>query len=388
MAAPDMAAPDLAAVDKAVPDVGPPDLPSVDQAPDSAPAPDLPPPAPDLSPDLLVVDAATPDLVPAPDKGVPACAKGKVCGGDNWCEVGPKGSYLQEVHGSSSKHVVAVTGTGTIWSFDGKTWSKSKAPVSHFATSIWTSGPKDTYVVSSKVGGMYSPEPMTELLRFDGASWKTVLSTKWTYLLRIHGTGPGKIHAAGGWCLSNTYPTYNLCWAHVASYDGKVKYLYSGYGMRSGGGDHFVLSDVWSAGPKAVFAVGEEQKMGSYGTSIIQRYDGTYWSTHKPTGVVTRAVWGSGPADVHVVGGTNGARYNGKTWKTFSTASSAVLLDIWGSGPSDIYAVGDKGTIVHSDGTSWKKMASGTPKKITSVWGSSKTDVYVVAGGNLLHKCQ
>jgi hypothetical protein len=104
-------------------------------------------------------------------------------------------------------------------------------------------------------------------------------------------------------------------------------------------------------------------------------------------------LWGSGPGDLWIVGGSphdpgsTVVRWNGSAWSATPKVTPAFLLGIWGSGPGDVWAVGDQGTIVHATGAGWTPVSSGTvtKKSLQSVWGSGPADVWAVGrGGTIL----
>ncbi|HVX94409.1 MAG TPA: hypothetical protein VHK47_05815, partial [Polyangia bacterium] len=92
-------------------------------------------------------------------------------------------------------------------------------------------------------------------------------------------------------------------------------------------------------------------------------------SIEPPTGL--RAMWGSGPDDVWVVGGQLGLdeatafHWDGASWTPVPTGTNGVLTGVWGSGPSDVWAVGTEfpaveAMILHWDGAAWRRAAGFT----------------------------
>jgi hypothetical protein len=69
-----------------------------------------------------------------------------------------------------------------------------------------------------------------------------------------------------------------------------------------------------------------------------------------------------------------------------------ALRAVWGSGPDDVHAVGDDGTIFDWDGTQWYRVVVGQGYQLSGVWGSSKSDVWAAGKialngrGILFHK--
>lgn len=96
------------------------------------------------------------------------------------------------------------------------------------------------------------------------------------------------------------------------------------------------------------------------------------------------SVWGSGPNDVFMVGGTDDQAeiYHSSDGSTFDAMTvPAVPFLVWafGFGPQDVYAVGVDGTFLHYDGT-WSEIDSGTDEDLWGIWGTSSSDMYIVGG--------
>jgi photosystem II stability/assembly factor-like uncharacterized protein len=66
--------------------------------------------------------------------------------------------------------------------------------------------------------------------------------------------------------------------------------------------------------------------------------------------------------------------------------SGQPILAIWGNSGSNVFAVGSEGTILHYDGTTWSTMTSGSTADLRGVWGSSGSDLFAVGtSGTVLH---
>jgi hypothetical protein len=96
------------------------------------------------------------------------------------------------------------------------------------------------------------------------------------------------------------------------------------------------------------------------------------------------AVWGSGPGDVFVVGGTpqQGEVYHfdGLNWRVMDVPAVPLLVWVFGFGPDDVFAVGEGGGVIHYDGTSWRSLPSGTGEDLWGVWGWANNDLWIVGG--------
>lgn len=96
------------------------------------------------------------------------------------------------------------------------------------------------------------------------------------------------------------------------------------------------------------------------------------------------SVWGSGPDDVFVVGGTDAGaeiyHYDGTTWGEMDAPDVPLLVWLHGFGPDDVYAVGTEGGMVHYDGTSWTTIDTGTDVDLWGIFGFAPDDLWIVGG--------
>src|SRR5689334_4746419 len=105
------------------------------------------------------------------------------------------------------------------------------------------------------------------------------------------------------------------------------------------------------------------------------------WTTVAPAGelVTLNKVWAGSPTEVFAVGvGGRIRHYDGSSWATQSSGTTANLMGVWGASPTEVFAVGLGGTIRHFDGTAWTAQASGTTGLLFGVWGTSGSDVFAV----------
>jgi len=95
-------------------------------------------------------------------------------------------------------------------------------------------------------------------------------------------------------------------------------------------------------------------------------------------------VWGSGPNDVFVVGGTpeQGEVYHfdGQTWRQMPVPDVPLLVWVYGFGPDDVIAVGEDGGAIHYDGTEWTALDTGVDEALWGVWGASPDNIWIVGG--------
>ncbi|MCZ7686179.1 MAG: hypothetical protein M5U28_48430 [Sandaracinaceae bacterium] len=149
-------------------------------------------------------------------------------------------------------------------------------------------------------------------------------------------------------------------------------------------------SDGWAAARDAVWVAGArcdtDCTAGDPRGSVF-RFDGTSWAEVTSADATLRAVWGTGPSDVLVVGDAGTIqRFDGTDWLDMASGTTADLFDVWASGPNDVWAIGDA-VLLHYDGTGWSPVDVGEPIPPASVTtparvhGRSASDVVVLAGG-------
>ena len=140
-------------------------------------------------------------------------------------------------------------------------------------------------------------------------------------------------------------------------------------------GTSSVLRAVWGSSPQDVWIVGD---------GPILHWDGTSMTTFvNPTGRSLHAVWGASATDVWAVGDASIVHWDGSSW---TRPSSGLAMDIelrglWGSSASDIWAIGVDPW--HYDGAQWSRGAAPLPKQHSSdeldgIWGSAPNDIWVV----------
>lgn len=95
-------------------------------------------------------------------------------------------------------------------------------------------------------------------------------------------------------------------------------------------------------------------------------------------------VWGSGPDDVFVVGGTADAaevyHFDGADWSPHDAPALPLLVWSTGFGPDDVYAVGVGGGAAHWDGAAWTVLDTGVDTDLWGVFGFASDDLWVVGG--------
>ncbi len=122
---------------------------------------------------------------------------------------------------------------------------------------------------------------------------------------------------------------------------------------------------------------------GDSGTSVT----GAVWEeafSYEGPGALS-GVWGSGPEDVWMVGGTDVEgeifHFDGTDWTEMDPpAGTPLLVWVYGFGPDDVWSVGLDGAVVHYDGTTWTSLDSGTSEDLWGVFGFGTDDLWIVGG--------
>lgn len=98
-------------------------------------------------------------------------------------------------------------------------------------------------------------------------------------------------------------------------------------------------------------------------------------------------VWGSGPDDVFIVGGSDEQaeiyHYDGNDWSPMVAPDVRALIWVYGFGPRDVYAVGLGGAVVHYDGSDWSVLDSGTDQDLWGIFGFDDSEMWIVGGDPL-----
>jgi hypothetical protein len=152
-------------------------------------------------------------------------------------------------------------------------------------------------------------------------------------------------------------------------------------------------TSVWGNSASDVFAVRQYRRTMS-SMAAIDHFDGQSWTQtyirqcSGQCGLAVRAVW-TGAVGSAIAVGDSGTilRYNGASWDSEPSSTTAHLTAIWGAGASGpVFAVGDAGTILINNGVGWTAQTSGTTQPLYAVWGTSGSDVFAVGGaGTILH---
>lgn len=95
-------------------------------------------------------------------------------------------------------------------------------------------------------------------------------------------------------------------------------------------------------------------------------------------------VWGSGPDDVFIVGGTEEQaeiyHFDGDQWSPMEAPEVPLLIWVFGFGPDDVYSVGLGGSVIHYDGDAWRALDSGTEVDLWGIFGFEPDEMWIVGG--------
>jgi hypothetical protein len=278
-------------------------------------------------------------------------------------------------------------GTGqTMLRWDGSTWSPT-TPLAGLK-GVWASGPDDAYAISDSA-----------ISRWDGTSWATVGPGPMVGLNDVWGSGPNDVFVVGA---GGTVAHWNgSVWSQTVQQP-----AYSVLCPNGGGSDircqqppAFDLRRVWGTGSNDVFAVGDGAPF-FHDTLWLLHWDGASWSTlwlstARPFNEDVSGLWASGPHDVFITASDATFHYDGANLNLANLNPMSAGLqtpsfqELWGAGPDDVFAVGAYGTIAHWDGAQWTPMTSGTSQDLMAVNGSGAGDVFAAGGssvgGALLH---
>lgn len=189
----------------------------------------------------------------------------------------------------------------------------------------------------------------------------------------VSGVDTGVIDADLVWASSPNdvwaVASYTSTYAHFNGTSWTSPSIFFGFRARAIGG----------SGPNDVWIVGDDDK--------AMRYDGLSWTSHPipVTGQSTtyHAVWSVAP-DRAFAASWDGARllqcWNGATWSTCPGAMphTQPFAAFGGSGPNDVYAVGPSNLVAHWNGTTWTETAIEHPNAFVGVAAAAPNDVFAI----------
>ncbi len=230
-------------------------------------------------------------------------------------------------------YVFAVGASGTILysSDDGSTWTSQTSGTTNNLYSVWVTSADSTvyvFVVGASGTILYSSDK--------GSTWTSMTSNTTNTLYSVEGSGTSDVFAVGA---SGTILHYNgTSWSSQSS--GTTKNLYG----------------VWDYNSSNVFAV------GASGTILYSTGSGSWTAQTSGTSNKLYSVWGTASDNVFAVGVSGTIlKYSDSSWSSLTSGTTYNLRGIGGSGASDVFAVGAFDIILHSaDGSSWSSQTSPT----------------------------
>jgi hypothetical protein len=246
-------------------------------------------------------------------------------------------------------------------------------------------GPEATDAATSPVDGSSEVSPGDArdagAASFDGFGLSDAVATR----------GAAAACTKSGWCWSTPTPTGNELYAIAGSspFDvwavGEVGTILHWNGQAWGPastGSRQALRGVWAYNAMEAWAVGDE--------GLVLHFDGDFWLPRSPGAEPEkyhwRAVWGSGPADVWLVGlwtdGTDArgtlAHWQGVDWTLYDEPES--LGAVWGVTSKDVWALGEgqPSSLYHWDGQQWGRVVRAeTPYIGTALWGTGPDNLWL-----------
>lgn len=230
-------------------------------------------------------------------------------------------------------------------------------------------------------------------VRYDGSGWSRLPSVRGTAgtLTAVAGRSQGHFVAADPWGTFHRFSTgvwdhqsfsYNRdAWGasrdRVVAVGPSGAMEWNGRAWRTMPGAPTNLRTVWGLGPDMIFVGGSE---GAF------KYDGEKW--HQiAAGYVVTDIWGPAPDQIYLTTlGPGVLRWDGSGVETV-LRTDGPLRGIWGSGPEDIFVVGgtagayseDRPILAHFDGSGWQHLSPPLPTAVTAVWGIGPCNVYALA---------
>jgi hypothetical protein len=165
---------------------------------------------------------------------------------------------------------------------------------------------------------------------------------------------------------------------------------------------------IWGESITELFVVGFDTDY----TGQVARFDGTDWTAMETAHLnpaLLGAVWGSSSSDVYAVGpgtqsmyegllgGSKVIRFDGEEWSAVEEIpaqdTETRFLDVWGSGPADVFVLGeavmdDETIVFHFDGVEWSKMPTNENWTYPGViFGVGSQDVFLSTAEWSTSKC-
>ena len=228
------------------------------------------------------------------------------------------------------------------------------------------SGPDDLWAVGTHFD-VSQPVPLAQ--HWDGSSWDTAMAGE----KKFHALQLNDVGALGS----------NDVWAVGFSYAGASSIHWDGTSWSELRGEQShpgsVFLGVAAVSPSEIWAVGKASGAGAYDVPIVQRSDGSSWTTVlAPVPAATasgfRDVAAAGPRSLWAVGWAVEnevfrpfvERWDGRRWTIVDVPrpdTDALLSGVAAVGPNDVWAVGwswrgdaTRSLTLHWDGQTWSRV--------------------------------
>jgi hypothetical protein len=274
------------------------------------------------------------------------------------------------VFGSKSSASETATATSPQQSSPGGCLLQTDAAVSAIHGNLFAavagSGPDDLWAVGTHFD-VSQPIPLAQ--HWDGSSWDTAISDE----KKFHALQLSDVGALGP----------NDVWAVGSSYAGASSIHWDGTswselpGARSLPGSIFL--GVAAVSPSEIWAVGKASGAGAYDVPIVERSDGSSWTTvpaPAPAAMASgfrdvaaagaRSLWAVGWALENEVFRPFVERWDGRRWTIMDVPrpdEDALLSGVAAAGPNDVWAVGwswrgdaTRSLTLHWDGQTWSRV--------------------------------
>lgn len=248
------------------------------------------------------------------------------------------------ISGTSDNNVVGVGKKGTIFRYDGGSWTAMASPSNEDLNDVEVVDANTAFAVGKK----------GEVLQLSGGVWTSIGGFTNEDLFGVWAASPTEVYAVGKK-------------GQIFRYDGNSWIDQSA----AAGTDDKDIEDAWGDA-SFFYAIGEK--------GLLYRYDRNAGSWLPPDTSCTigdkfEDLWGDGNGNLFLVAKKNIYRYNGSSCAVVATVSED-LSGISGSTlDGQLYAGGKKGLVAHFDGLIWRESQPAS-EEILDVWVSPAGNAY------------
>lgn len=296
---------------------------------------------------------------------------------------------IHDLHGTSGRDAFAVSNGGTLWHFDGLSWSVAGVDSQTSYYRVFSPGP-NTAMVMDGYGNVHeyrngSMEPITFTAGFRASlfwgsgndAYVAGRDNSFDWQVQHHdGSGwtatalESREHVRSGW----TSPAGDI---FTVTWDGLWRTRGSGSERLLGSSDPYreYTFALW-ASDDGVVAVG----------TGAHRFDGERWIDLKKEELTTIhgvAVHGTDMSNLYVVGDRMILHYDGMSWDWVGSGFGSQPYDVWASG-RETFVVGSGGMIGRTIGKTWRQVDSPTTRSLLGVAGWEGGAVAVGEFGTIL----